>query len=224
VFERFDEQARQAMDMACEEADRLRHDYVGPEHVLAALARQSGSRPAGILRASGLGAEAVRSGLDRLVAQGLLPGPWRNQADLLRGLGIDLGAVQQAVETSFGAEAVRAASCRALGRSRLREDRLVCASPLTGKAMVAKRAFHRAAREADALGQRDISPEHLLLGVLRDARDPAGTGASRRGRRLGSYLGLPQGGPSPVRLIIEASGASLDALRSQLLAELPAAT
>ena len=197
MFERFDEQARQAMDMACEEADRLRHDYVGPEHVLAALARQSGSRPAGILRASGLDAEVVRSGLDRLVAQGLLPGPWRNQADLLRGLGIDLGAVQQAVETSFGAEAVRAASCRALGRSRLREDRLVCASPLTGKAMVAKRAFHRAAREADALGRRDISPEHLLLGVLRDARDPAGTGAQPPGPAARELPRPAAGRPQP---------------------------
>jgi hypothetical protein len=116
-----------------------------------------------------------------------------------------------------------AASRRALGRS-LREDRLVCASPLTGKAMAAKRAFHLAAREADALGHRDISPDHLLLGLLREARDPAGTGLSRRGRRLGGYLGLPRGGPSPVRLIIEASGASLDALRSEIRAQLATAT
>jgi ATP-dependent Clp protease ATP-binding subunit ClpA len=224
MFERFTEPARQVMDFSCEEADRLRHDYLGPEHMLAGLARQPGSRASAILRASGLGGEAVRSGLDRLVAEGLLPGPWRNKADLLRTLGIDLGAVRQAVETSFGPEAVSAASRRALGRSRLREDRLICASPLTGKAMVAKRAFHLAARKADALGRRDISPEDLLLGVLCDAQDPAGTGLSRRARRLGGYLGLPQGGPSPVRLIIEASGAGLDALRDQVLAELPAGT
>src|SRR5579859_3893625 len=221
MFERCNEPARQVMDLTCEEADRLRHDYVGPEHVLAGLARQAGSRTAGILWASGLGGEAVRGGLDRLVDQGRLPGPWRNKADLLRTLGIDLGAVQRAVETSFGSEAVRAASRRALGRSRLREDPVICGSPLTGRAMVAKRAFHLATREADTLGHRDISPEHLLLGVLRDAQDPAGTGLSRRGRRLGGYLGLPQGGPSPVRLIIEASGASLDTLRDQVLAQLP---
>jgi len=84
MFERFDEPAQQVMDLACEESDRLRHDYVGPEHVLAGLARQDTSRAAAILRASGLGGEAVRGGLDRLVAQGLLPGPWHNQADLRR--------------------------------------------------------------------------------------------------------------------------------------------
>jgi ATP-dependent Clp protease ATP-binding subunit ClpA len=224
VFERFTEPARQVMDQACAEADRLRHDYVGPEHMLAGLSRQAGSRAAEILQAAGLDSEAVGSSLDRLVAQGMLPGPWRSKASLLRTLGIDLAAVQQAVETSFGAEAVHAASRRTLGRSRLREDRIICASPLTGKAMVAKRAVQLAAREADALGRRDITPEHLLLGVLHDARDPAGTGLSRRGRRLVGYLGLPQSGPGPVRLIIESSGVSLDVLRAEVVAELPAAT
>jgi ATP-dependent Clp protease ATP-binding subunit ClpA len=223
MFERFTEPAREVMDLACQEADRLRHDYVGPEHVLAGLARQPGTRTSGILRASGLAADAVRGGLDRLVDQGLLPGPWCSKADLLRTLGIDLDAVGQAMEESFGAEAVQAASRRALGRSRLREDRVICASPLTGKAMVAKRALHLASREAGALGHHGIGPEHLLLGVLRDAQDPVGTGVSRRGRQLGGYLGLPRGGPSPVRLIIEASGASLDALRNKVLAELPTA-
>src|ERR1700730_19314074 len=129
MLERFDEPAGQVMDLACEEADRLRHDYVGPEHVLAGLARQDGGRAARVLRASGLTGEAVRAALDRLVAGGVLPGPWRQPADLLRTLGIDLGAVQQAVETSFGSDAVREASRRALGRSRLPEGRLRCRRP-----------------------------------------------------------------------------------------------
>ena len=37
VFERFTGPADQVMCLAYEEADRLRHDYVGPEHVLAGL-------------------------------------------------------------------------------------------------------------------------------------------------------------------------------------------
>src|SRR5258708_21916098 len=124
MLERFDEPAGQVMDLACQEADRLRHDYVGPEHVLAGLARQDAGRAARVLRASGLSAEAVRAGLDRLVVEGVLPGPWRNHADLLRTLGIDLASVQQAVDTPSGSDAVREASRRALGRSRLREGRL----------------------------------------------------------------------------------------------------
>jgi hypothetical protein len=37
-----------------------------------------------------------------------------------------------------------------------------------------------------------------------------------------TYLGLPRHGPSPVRLIIEASGMIIEALRSDVLAELHA--
>lgn len=223
MLERFTEPANQVMCRACDEADRLRHDYVGPEHVLAGLASQDGSRAAAILRASGLGATAVRAGLDRLVGAGIVPPAWRNKADLLRSLGIDLTAVRRSVEESFGTQAVCAASRRALGRSWLREDRIVTSNPLAGKAMVAKRAFFLAAQEADALGSHAIGPEHLLLGVLRDAQNPGGRPRlSRRARRVRAHLGLPAGGPSPVKLIIETSGGSLDALRAEVLSHLHA--
>lgn len=182
MLERFTERASKVMGLAYEESERLRHDYVGPEHVLAGLARQEDSRTAAILGASGLGTGVIRSRLDQLVAQGKLPGPWRNKADLLGSLGIDLAAVQQAVEDSFGMEAVREASRHAHSRSWLRE--------------------------------------HLLLGILRDAQDPVGTGLSRRAKRLSAYIGLPMQGPAPVRLIIERSGISLNMLRNQVLAEL----
>jgi ATP-dependent Clp protease ATP-binding subunit ClpA len=223
VFERFTEPADQVMGLACEEADRLRHDYLGPEHVLAGLARQEGSRAAAILRASGLDAVAVRAGLDRLVTEGTLPPAWRNKADLLRSLGIDLPAVQRSIEESFGTQAMCAATRRALGHSWLREDRLVTQNPLAGKAMLTKRAFSLAAHEADALGSHHIGPEHLLLGVLRDAQSPGGRPRlGRRVRRVRAHLGLPQHGPSPVRLIIEANGGNLDSLRAELLAQLHA--
>lgn len=225
MFDRFTEPASQVIELAWEEAERLRHDYVGPEHVLAGLTRQEDSHAAGILRSSGLGTEAVRAGLDRLVAQGMLPERWRNKSDLLSGLGVDLDAVQRALEQSFGTDAVCAAHKRVLRRPSRREDLLICTNPLNGKAMLAKRAFHLAGKEADALSQHDISPEHLLLGVLRDALDPVTSGwRSRRLRRVRAYLGLPGHGPSPVRLIIEASGTTPQALRDQVLAELHATT
>ena len=225
VFERLTEAASQVMELACAEAERLRHDYLGPEHVLAGLARQEDSRAAGILRASGLDVAAVRAGLDRLVAQGMLPARWRNKSDLLSSLGVDLDAVQRAIEDSFGTDAVCAAQQRVLRRSSRREDLLICTNPLNGKAMLVKRAFHMAGKEADALGQHDIGPEHLLLGVLRDALEPVSSGwPSRRLRRIRAYLGLPRHGPSPVRLIIEASGMTMEALRDEVLTELHART
>jgi ATP-dependent Clp protease ATP-binding subunit ClpA len=225
VFERFTEHARKVMDLACEESERLRHDYVGPEHVLAGLGRLEDSRTAAILVASGLGTDVIRSRLDQLVAQGKLPAPWRNKADLLGNLGIDLAAVQQAVEDSFGMEAVRKASRQANSRSWLREDRIVCASPLNplgGKALLTKRAFALAGQEADRLGHDEVRAEHLLLGILRDAQDAWGTGLSRRAKRVSAYIGLPMQGPAPVRLVIERSGISLSMLRNQVLAQLRA--
>jgi ClpA/ClpB-like protein len=133
MFERFTEPASQVMELACAEAERLRHDYLGPEHVLAGLARQEDSHAAGILRASGLDVAAVQAGLDRLVAQGMLPARWRNKSDLLSSLGVDLDAVQRAVEESFGTDAVCAAQRRVLRRSSRREDLLICTNPLNGR-------------------------------------------------------------------------------------------
>ena len=167
----------------------------------------------------------VRAGLDRLVAQGMLPERWRNKSDLLSGLGVDLDAVQRAIEESFGTDAVCAAHKRVLRRPSRREDLLICTNPLNGKAMLAKRAFYLAGKEADALGQHGIGPEHLLLGVLRDALAPVSSSwRSRRLKRIRTYLGLPGHGPSPVRLMIEATGMGLEALRDEVLAELHATT
>ena len=227
MFERFTERASKVMCLAYEESERLRHDYVGPEHALVGLAQHEDSRAAAILGESGLGPDVLRAGMDHLVAQGILPGPWRNKADLLQSVGIDLASVQQAVEESFGMEAVLTASRNARSRSWLREDWIMCTSPispLSGKAMLVKRAFQLAGQEADELGLHEIRPEHVLLGVLRDAQDPVGTGLSRRARRVRAYLGLPPRGPSPVRLAIEASGTNLPALHSHVLADLHAAT
>jgi hypothetical protein len=223
VFELFSDAAVQACELAYVEAERLRHDYLGPEHILAGLAHASDEGVSELLRSRGLGHDALRAGLDRLVAEGSLPGPWRNQADLLRGLGIDIGEVRQAVERSFGPDALCAALRRTRRWSRLRDMPFLSGgppSPLNGKAMVAKRAFWLAEQEATGLGQGLAGPQHLLLGVLRDAEDPAGTGLSRRARRDSAYLGLPCRGPSPVRRLVEGAGASLADLRADMLASM----
>ena len=227
MFERFSDPACMVCELAYEEAERLRHDYLGPEHVLVGLAQVSDGGTGPILRASGLGTDALRARLDLLVAQGILPGPWRNQSDLLRGLGIDLGEVREAMESTFGPDALCAALRRTRHGSWLRELPFLTfgpPSPLAGKAVVAKRAFWLADQEAARLGEHQTRPEHLMLGVLRDAEDPAGTGLSRRTRRGYAYLGLPEHGPSPVRRLIEAAGTSLADLRNTVLASLHAAT
>jgi len=82
--------------------------------------------------------------------------------------------------------------------------------------MLAKRAFAFAAEEAERAGQPEVRPEHLLLGVLRDARQPAKL--SPRFRQARTRLGFPPGGLPPVRLIAEASGSSLDILQAKAAA------
>ena len=227
MLERFSDAAVQVCDLAYEEAERLRHDYLGPEHVLVGLARTSDAGVDKFLSVRGLGHDVLRAGLDRLVADGVLPSPWRNQADLLRGLGIDIGEVRLVVERSFGPDAVCAALRHTRRWSRLRDLPFLSGgppSPLEGKAMVAKRAFWLAEQEATGLGQEQAGPAHLLLGVLRDAEDPAGTGLSRRARRGRAYLGLASHGPSPVRRLVEGAGASLADLRADMLTSLHVAT
>jgi hypothetical protein len=56
-----------------------------------------------------------------------------------------------------------------------------------------------AAHEAIARDQ-DVGPEHLLLGLLRDAEDPVETDLAPQDRRQRVLLGLPDHGPSPIRL------------------------
>ena len=222
MFERFSGSAREVMALADAEADRLHHDYVGPEHVLAGLAAQADGRAAAALRAAGLSVAVVRAGLDQLVADGQLPGRAQSEAELLRTIGVDIEQVRCAVEASFGADAVRTASRRTLRRSRPRRARTVCAGPLTGKAMLAKRAFAFAIEEAEASGQAEVGSEHLLLGILRDAQDrPAGVRAKRPRLRSPAFA-LPRGGPDPVTLIVARSGNSLYALRDKVSAALRA--
>ena len=222
MFERFSESAMQVMTLAGEEADRLRHDYIGPEHVLAGLARLTGSRATRILRASGLTGEAVSAALDTQVAAGLLPAPWRNQADLLRSLGIDISQVRQATEVAFGPEAVQAAIRQPAGHTWLGRRRAACVSPLGGKAMLAKGACHFAVEEADRAGQPDVQPEQLLLGVLRDAKQHGKARSGQKLRQVRVHVGLPESGVAAVSLIVEAAGSSLDALRAKVVTEMRA--
>jgi ATP-dependent Clp protease ATP-binding subunit ClpA len=222
VFERFTQPAHRVVELATEEADRLGHSYLGPEHVLLGIVRDGESRAARALRVHGLDLEAVRAEVGRLVDQGFLPRPERSDTELLRSVGIDLAAVRRRVEETFGQEAVGEATWRVSRRPWGRGGTVVW-TPLCGKPLAAKGALHLAGVEADALGQHDIGPDHVLLGVLRDALAlPGDPRPSRRAKRTRAYLGLPARGASPVKLVVEARGLTVEQLREAVLAELHA--
>lgn len=106
------------------------------------------------------------------------------------------------LETTFGAEALQAAERRVRRRPRWRGGH-PRPSPLCVY-ILAKRAFEIAARFAHQRGDAGIGPEHLLYGLLQDARDPLGTQLSRRSRRQLATLGWTTGRPNPLRLLLEA--------------------
>jgi hypothetical protein len=94
-------------------------------------------------------------------------------------------------------------------------------TPLCGPPLVAKRALHLASEQASALGHFQVGPEHVVLGVLEDARQPAGrVTASRRNRRITAHVGLPDGYQGAAELLLEALGVDLDELRDAVWAEL----
>ena len=70
VFERLTEHARQVVVRAQEEARRLKHDYVGTEHLLLGLLREEEGRAARVLASLGVTVESARREVVRIVGAG----------------------------------------------------------------------------------------------------------------------------------------------------------
>ena len=208
-------QARDATGLAGQEGSRLHHNYWGPEHLLLGLLAHGDNPAARLLRTHGLDLEIVRAEVAQLIAHRVLPGPQPSDDELLASVGVDLRGVRRRLKETFGDAAVR----QAVERVSLRPGNAEPHPPMGGRALTARRALVLAAREARAREQ-EIGPLHLLLGLLRDASDPAGTDLHPNERREHAYLDLPLDGPHPVRLLIEARGVSLEALEAAVLSEL----
>jgi ATP-dependent Clp protease ATP-binding subunit ClpC len=70
VFERFTERARQAIVLAQDEARRLKHNYIGTEHILLGLLREDEGLAARVLAELGVGIEDVRAHVIAEVGEG----------------------------------------------------------------------------------------------------------------------------------------------------------
>jgi ATP-dependent Clp protease ATP-binding subunit ClpC len=73
VFERFTERARQVVMLAQDEARRLKHNYIGTEHLLLGLIREEEGLASRVLKTFGLEVEPVRSEVARMVGIGSEP-------------------------------------------------------------------------------------------------------------------------------------------------------
>ena len=213
MFERFGEQAHLVLDLARDEAERCGHRYLGPEHVLLGVLAEGQSAAARVLRAHGVELAAARAEVRHLADRGVVPAPRPSDAELLGMLGIDLGAIRRTTEQTFGFQAVGEATWRVTRRRGWRGGRVVW-TPLCGPPFLAKRALQLAGEQACALGHGEVGPEHLVLGVLEDAREPVGEpAASRRHRRIIAHTGLPDGYRGAAGPLLEALGVDVDDLR-----------
>jgi ATP-dependent Clp protease ATP-binding subunit ClpA len=149
MFERFTAAARNTVVLAQGEARQLHHGYVGTEHLLLGLLAQPATATCQVLVSLGLDREQATDAVACFVGCADL------DADALGSIGIDLGAVRDKVEATFGEGALD----RPPGRRRS------CHIPFTPRA---KKVLELSLREALRLKHKEISDGHILLGLLRE--------------------------------------------------------
>jgi ATP-dependent Clp protease ATP-binding subunit ClpC len=69
-MERFTQKARRVLSLAHQEAERLRHSYIGTEHLLLGLIREEGGVAGRVLRELGLDADRVQEIIIKITGQG----------------------------------------------------------------------------------------------------------------------------------------------------------
>jgi ATP-dependent Clp protease ATP-binding subunit ClpA len=154
MFERFTADARETVVGAQREARQLRHRWIGTEHLLLALLSRADSSTAAVLGRHGLTHDAVTESIASFLGADL-------DADALSTLGIDLDAVRDSVEASFGPGALDAPPPASGCRDRGPSGHL----PFSPRA---KKVLELALREAIALKQKTIADGHIALGLLRE--------------------------------------------------------
>jgi len=69
-MERFTQRARRVLSLAHQEAERMRHNYIGTEHLLLGLIREEGGVAGRVLRELGLEVDRVQEVVERLTGPG----------------------------------------------------------------------------------------------------------------------------------------------------------
>lgn len=197
MFERLTSEVRTAVVGAQEIARQGKDAQVTPTHLLMALTRGDGRVPA-ILKDHGIDGETIAEARADVRRGASAPDrrPLDDEdAEALRALGIDLGAIRRAVEASFGEGALDQPAPDAdtpdpeiadaepqgtHGAGPHRPDDVVSDEPVgSGRgrrfsfgghpnfASSSKKSLELALREAIRDRSREVRAEHLALGILR---------------------------------------------------------
>lgn len=155
MFDRLTSTARSAVTAAADEARRVDSPQIGSEHLLVAL-RAQGTK---VLTDAGYDLAAMRH---TLATMNRAAGQEARDEMALAAIGIELGAVRDAVTRSFGPTA--------WSRSRAHRARSWLGRPARSSLPFsdeARKAFAEAVREAATTRDHRIGPEQLLLGITR---------------------------------------------------------
>ena len=76
-FEKFEEKARRVLSLAQEEAQRFNHNYIGTEHILLGLVRETEGVAAKVLSSLGVELNKVRSAVEFIIGRGGRSAPVR---------------------------------------------------------------------------------------------------------------------------------------------------
>jgi ATP-dependent Clp protease ATP-binding subunit ClpA len=174
VFERFTAEARLVVARAQDEALSLGHNYVGTEHLLLGLFGED-TVASRAIESVGLTRAAVTGAVRAIVGEcpELAPRP---DPDALAAVGIDLEVVRRSIEASFGPGALERTCAWQRGQGRRFTPR-------------AKKTLQLALREAISLGHPYLGPEHILLGLVREAE---GVAAATLRRHFGSLAAVQE--------------------------------
>jgi ATP-dependent Clp protease ATP-binding subunit ClpA len=156
--QQFDDDVRTLVRIAQERARTLGHPGIGCEHLLYAIAH-SPTMAGVVAREHGVTPAGVAAQTERLLARP------RSVFDLLDGdalatIGIDLQAVRNAVEVTFGPRTVSTPGIRRRSRRRVQ---LPGHLPVTGRA---RSCLEAAAREAGRNGAAHVAVHHLGAAVV----------------------------------------------------------
>ncbi|ADG79742.1 Clp domain protein OS=Tsukamurella paurometabola (strain ATCC 8368 / DSM / CCUG 35730 / CIP 100753 / JCM 10117 / KCTC 9821 / NBRC 16120 / NCIMB 702349 /NCTC 13040) OX=521096 GN=Tpau_3155 PE=4 SV=1 [Tsukamurella paurometabola] len=153
MFERFTKSARIAVVLAQEEARDAGADRITPTHLLLGVLDCADDDLKRELTDVGLTTDAVRaSDAGRVITEG--------DAAALKGIGIDVGAIADAVSSKFGFDILRPI------RKRFATGHIPFAPG-------SKKSLQLALRESTHRKDRSIGAAHVLLGVMRSDDEDA---------------------------------------------------
>ncbi|KZM70803.1 Clp protease N-terminal domain-containing protein [Nocardia terpenica] len=165
MFERFSKAARYAVVVAQEQARELRSPEIDIEHLLLGITMSPADDLRKALADNGVTAEKIREGLVRKRTDEPLG---EEDAAALRSIGIDLDAVRDSLEATFGEDALD----RAVPVPEGRRGRFGFGGggmnfghiPFTRGA---KKVLELSLREALARGDNRLTAAHVTLAILR---------------------------------------------------------